>query len=121
MAATKNFTISAGATFEFTLLYKDSAGVAIDITGWLFQMKAKRTFSQNEVPALSINETDGIAVTGAEGRLDVTISAARTDAIRDAWLATSKIDGYYELLGIDPGGKAKILLSGKLTVIPGVI
>lgn len=121
MAATKNFTISAGATFEFTLLYKDSAGVAIDITGWLFQMKAKKTFSQNESPALSISESDGIVVTGVDGRLDVTISAARTDAIRDAWLATSKVDGYYELMGTDTGGKSKILLSGKLTIIPGVI
>jgi len=99
MSNVQNFTVDAGTTFQVTVLYKDASDVAINITGYSAVMQVRKNSSTE--PVASVSESDGISITGASGRLDVTIPA------------TTPAGNYVYALDITaPGGITTRLLKG---------
>jgi len=60
--AEKNFCVVANDLFEFNLLFQDSAGNAIDLTGWTIRMDLRTSFDAAS-PSLQFAVGDGITVT----------------------------------------------------------
>lgn len=80
MAAGKySFIIEQGATFERQVIYTDSAGARVNLTGYSARMQIRPTADSN-VLYLSISSTvgadgSGLVITPVSGTVDITISA----------------------------------------------
>lgn len=112
-AAVYNITIEQGATFQLHLVYKDSGGTPIDISGYTARMQVRREYS-SPTPLLDLNtENGGITLGDATGKVDVVAADTATRAI------TAK-SGVYDLELISPGGVVTRLIGGTVLVTPEV-
>lgn len=93
-AGTYDFIIEQGSTFTRTITYTDSAGEAIDLTGYTARMQIRETKESNSVLAELTTENSGITIVGATGTITLLITAAVT-----AKMSFSK--AYYDLELID--------------------
>lgn len=67
-----NLRLYSGDTFERSLQFTDSAGTAIDITGWTFLAQIRESPGADLVlKAFNVTVTDA-----ANGNLDITLSAS---------------------------------------------
>ena len=107
-AATYNIKIEQGATFELTATYTDSAGAAIDITGYSARMQVRRT-KNSSTTLLDLTSVSGITITGASGLLEIVASATLTAAI------TGTV-GVYDLEIESAGGVVTRLLEGAVEI-----
>lgn len=76
--------IYQGATFAFTYTYKDSAGAAIDLTGYTARMSVKHDLVDSDSVFLSTGgDADGGTITlgGDAGTIALAMTAAQTDAM----------------------------------------
>jgi len=104
-----NLVIEQGTTFNPVLTYSDSAGTAIDLTGYTarMQIRLKRT-SATFLHELT-TENGGITLGGAAGTIALLISATDTAA----FTFTTAI---YDLELITAGGIVTRLLQGSVTL-----
>jgi len=104
-----NLVIEQGTTFNPVLTYSDSAGTAIDLTGYTarMQIRLKRT-SAAFLHELT-TENGGITLGGAAGTIALLISATDTTA----FTFTTAI---YDLELITAGGIVTRLLQGSVTL-----
>ena len=79
MAATQFFTIEKGATWAQNLIYQDSLGAAIDLTGFTARMQIKKKLTSEAI--VSLTDTAGITITPLTGVIDLRIEAAITDTL----------------------------------------
>jgi len=79
MAEQYSYIIDQGADWYLTITYKDSAGTAINLTGYTAAMQFKLTASSTA--ALSLTNTSGITITAATGTLAIHATAAQTGAL----------------------------------------
>lgn len=78
MAEKYNILIDQGSTYTLALNYKDSAGTAINLTGYTAAMQIRNTVdSATTVLSLS-SPSNGIVITGATGLITITVTAAQT-------------------------------------------
>ena len=77
MASEVNFTLDQGATFTQTLIYKDSEGELVDLTGYTARSKARASLESNVV-IWNLTNGNGITLGGATGEITLTLSAATT-------------------------------------------
>lgn len=112
----KDFTLKLerGSTYSLVVLYRDSDGNAVNLTGYTAKLQALQNLSDT-TPAISLDEADGITITAASGRLDVEISAAITAAL------DAKRYAFYELQVTSPGSVVTRLLQGVVEVSPTAI
>ena len=111
-AATYNCTIDQGADWYVTFVYKDSAGTAIDLTGYTAAMMVRDTYA-NSTTVLSLTSSSGITITPLTGTLQVRATATQTAAIAAG--------SYVYDLEITSAGSIKTrLVQGKITVSPEV-
>lgn len=108
-----DITINQGATFELTITYKDSAGTAINLTGYTARMQVRETYSSSST-VVSLTNGSGITLGGAAGTIAILISAATTAAL------TAPFSGVYDLEIVSGGGVVTRLLQGAATVSPEV-
>ncbi len=108
-----DITINQGATFELTITYKDSAGTAINLTGYTARMQVRETYSSSST-VVSLTNGSGITLGGAAGTIAILISAATTEAL------TAPFSGVYDLEIVSGGGVVTRLLQGAATVSPEV-
>lgn len=118
MAAQKNIRIDLGATFTMTVLYKDAAGIPIDITGFLARMEVQKNYGSS--PVFSLSESSGLSIDGTNGRIDVSISAAATGQVQTDLSITKETTMIYDLIIVDLSGSTKRILSGRAVLAPGV-
>jgi hypothetical protein len=111
-AATHNFVIDQGADWYVTFVYKDSAGTAIDITGYTAALQIRDTYADSTTD-LALTSTSGITITGATGTLAVHATATQTTAIAAGQYV-------YDLEITSAGGIVTRLVQGKITVSPQV-
>lgn len=76
MADVYSFSIDQGADFFLNVQYKDSAGTAINLTGYTAAMQFRAVASN--VTALNLTSSSGITITAATGTLAIHITAAQT-------------------------------------------
>lgn len=114
-AATYNFTIEQGTTFQKKLTWADdptypTAGSPIDITGYSARMHLREEVESPDPPILELTDVNGrIVIGGANGEIDLLIDDADTAAlIIEA--------GVYDLEVESPAGVVTRLMQGRWTL-----
>lgn len=102
-----SFTVDQGSTFYLNLIYQDSDGVPIDITGNTARMQLRRAF--NSVVDLTLTSASGdIVITGNTGNILITISDTDTGLLEAGF--------YLYDLELDNGGVITRLIQGQITL-----
>jgi hypothetical protein len=109
MAEQYNFIIDQGADWYLNIAYKDSAGTAINLTGYTAAMQFRLT-TTSATAAISLTQASGITITGATGNLAIRATAAQTGALDDS----AKYD--YDLEITSPAGIVTRLIQGIASV-----
>jgi hypothetical protein len=113
MAAAKyDITIEQGATFRLHLVWKDSEGVPVDLTGYSARMQI-RQFVQSDDVVLSLNTGNGGIVLGEDGDIQVAADAEQTEMIVD-------LAGVYDLEMVSADDTVTRLVEGKVKINPEV-
>lgn len=116
-AAIHNFTeanaIEQGATFTNRFTYKDSTGVAINLTSYTARMQIRASVKAATTLAELTTANGGIVLGGAAGTIDLLLTATQTAAI------TAK-RGVYDLELIDVSGVVLRLVEGAVEFSPEV-
>jgi hypothetical protein len=113
-AGNKNLTIDQGADFFITFVYKDSAGVPINLTGFTANMQLRANYdSALAALSLSTNPSGGITITPTLGQISVRATAAQTGAV-------PALDYVYDLEITSSGGIVTRLIQGRAVVTPQV-
>jgi hypothetical protein len=103
-----NFTIDQGSTFYLNLIYQDSNGVPINLTGNTARMQLRRTFT-SPVADLTLTTASGaIVITGATGNILITITDELTGTLEPGF--------YLYDLELDNGGVITRLIQGQVTL-----
>jgi hypothetical protein len=109
-AANNNFVIDQGANWFVTVVYKNSAGVAIDLTGYTTALQIRDTYADTTTDLSLTSPSGGITITGATGTLAIRATAAQTGALDDS----AKYD--YDLEITSPSGVVTRLIQGVASV-----
>jgi hypothetical protein len=105
--------IKQGATLSLTATWKDSAGTAVNLTGYTARLQVRATYDSSST-ILSLTSAAGITLGGAAGTIAITASATTTAAL------TAPFSGVYDLELVSGGGEVTRLLEGTATVSPEV-
>ena len=107
IAGIYNFTLDQGSTWTLQVVYNDSNGNPVNLTGYTAEMQVRRKFdSENSVLTLSTSN-GGITIVGATGTLNLL--ATDEQANIDAGL-------YVYDLELSIGGARSRLIQGTVTV-----
>jgi hypothetical protein len=112
-ASIYNINIEQGATFTRTITWKDSANVAINLTGYTARMQIRERV-ESSTALVSLTHSSGITLGGAAGTVVITITATQTDAL------PNMKKGVYDLELVSAGGIVTRLLQGEVVVSPQV-
>lgn len=112
MAQVKDISIDQGATYTLVATWKDSAGSPVDLTGYTARMQMREAHNADSA-LLSLTDGDGITITAAEGKLEISIAAADT-----AGLPPGR--HVYDLEVESAGGEVTRLVEGAAVVRPEV-
>lgn len=112
-----SFTIEQGATFSRTITYRNSAGVAVDLTGYSARMKVKSADLATTILDLvntgaTGSQINAITLGGAAGTVTLALTPAQTAALA----ATTDFDLVYDLEIVSAGGVVTRLLEGRVKV-----
>lgn len=99
-----NVTIDQGATFERTIVYKDSAGAVIDITGYTVRGQLRRDFDSEAKVDFTLSVSNA-----AVGEISWSLTDAQTSAMEAGkWV--------YDIEVVTTASKVIRLLYGRATV-----
>ena len=108
-AATYNFALEQGATLLKPIIYKDSTGAVVNLTGCSARMQIRRSVSDPDV-LLNMTSSNGkIQLVPLQGKITLVFSAADT-----ALLNFSKARYDLEIVAAD--GSVTRLLQGEITL-----
>jgi hypothetical protein len=108
-AATTDFLIEQGATFRREILYKDSAGAVINLTGYTARMQVRRSKSSSTVLLDMTTANLRLVITPAEGKIVIDLPATLTATF--TWPR-----GVYDLEIESSGGVVTRLLEGEVSI-----
>jgi len=108
-----NIDIKQGATFQLTITWKDSAGTAINLTGYTARAQARLTYDTSTT-IFSLTSSSGITLGGAAGTIAIVIAAGTTAALAAPW------SGVWDLELVSGAGIVTRLLEGTANVSPEV-
>tara|TARA_B110000503_G_scaffold139083_1_gene226630 strand:- start:212 stop:559 length:348 start_codon:yes stop_codon:yes gene_type:complete len=107
-AGTYLITAEQGATFTRTIVWKDSAGVPVDLTGYTARMQVREDYFST-VAELTLTTANGkITLGGVTGSIVLNVSA--TD------MALLQANSYVYDLELEIGGVVTRLIQGTFTV-----
>ena len=78
---TRNAACEQGATFSFSLTWKDSGGSAVNLTGYTARMKIKKDVEDTSAVLTLTTENGGITLGGALGTIALLATATQTGAL----------------------------------------
>ena len=108
MAAQKNFEVDQNSTFTFEVEYLDEDLAAIQLNFHTAKLQVRDTQGGKKL-AFTLTETDGIVISPTLGKLQISISADRTNKMFYPKSA-------YDLVLIDPSVNKTRLLEGYMTL-----
>jgi hypothetical protein len=108
-AANYNFEIEQGATLLKPIVWKDSVGAAVNLTGYTAKMQVRQNASSDEILLELSSANNKIAITSLTGTITLIFSAATTAAID--WKR-----GKYDLELTSADGTVTRLIEGEITV-----
>lgn len=106
-AATFDLDIEQGANFSKVITWKDSAGVAQDLTGYTARMQIRKSKSATTTLADMTTANGGVTLGGVLGTITLALTAAQTAAMTSG--------GVYDLELINGAGFVTRLLEGAVT------
>lgn len=113
-ATTHDIIIEQGATFTLQLVYKTSAGVAVDLTGYSARMQVRESYPADTALLSFTSAGGGITLGGAAGTILIEASDETTAAID----TRQTVWGVYDLELVPPDGRAIRLLEGAAQIRP---
>jgi hypothetical protein len=120
MAAQYEISIDQGANFLITLTIKDEVGAPMDLTGFTFRGKIKKSFSDAaSVVDFSFNLLNQVTDTG---KVEVSLTAIQTASIPAPAQGTSRTLAkfVYDIESVDGSGFVRRWLEGDALVSPEV-
>jgi hypothetical protein len=112
-AGNNNFIIDQGADWYITVVYKDSAGTAINLTGYTAALQIRDTYADSTTDLSLTSPSGGIVITGATGTISIHATAAQTRAIAAG-------NYVYDLEITSSTGIVTRLIQGKISISPEV-
>jgi hypothetical protein len=79
-AATHNVIIDQGADWRVDVIYKDPAGVPINLSNYTAQLQLRTSYDAASA-ALNLTSSSGITITANAGRLAIHATATQTNAL----------------------------------------
>lgn len=108
MAAQKNFEVDQNTTFTFEVQYLDEDQTPIQLNFHTAKLQVRDTQGGKKL-AFTLTEQDGINISPTEGKLQISISADRTNKMFYPKSA-------YDLVIVDPSVNKTRLLEGYMTL-----
>jgi len=106
--------IEQGADFLVPLIWKDSLGVVINLTGFTAKLQVRETYGDPSLLLEMTTENGGISIDGLNGKVTLFLTGEQTQIIN--WEG-----GVYDLLlSKTSTGKDTRLMQGTIIVSPGV-
>jgi hypothetical protein len=115
-----NMTIWQGSTFGLTILAKNPDKTAMDLTSYSARMQIRPTYASGTVVESLTSANGEINIVTAEGKLELSLSAARTANIKVDLGSSSKPPKtvyVYDLELIDNANTVTKLLYGDVNVL----
>lgn len=107
IAGIYNFTLDQGSTWTLQIVYKDSNGAAVNLTGYTAEMQVRRKFDSDN-PVLTLSTSNGgITIVPLTGTLNLIATDEQADI--DPGL-------YVYDLELSIGGVRTRLIQGTVTV-----
>lgn len=94
MTLRQNLVVQQGATFSHVYTHRDSAGAAVNLTGYTARMSIAEYFGGPALAYLSTgSDAAGGTITlgGSAGTVTLAMTAAQTDALADSWGAYADV------------------------------
>jgi hypothetical protein len=107
IAGIYNFTLDQGSTWTLQIVYNDSNGNPVNLTGYTAEMQIRRKFDSDTAVLTISTSNGGITITGPTGTLDLIATDEQADI--DAGL-------YVYDLELSIGGVRTRLIQGTVTV-----
>jgi hypothetical protein len=117
LAVTYNSTIDIGSNWSVTFVYKDTDGVAINLTGYTAAMQV-RTTPDASTALISLTTGSGITITGGTGTIAVAITSAQSSLLTATTQAGTPY--VYDLEITSGSGVITRLVQGVLTASANV-
>lgn len=119
-AATVDLTIEQGATWNQIIIWTDSTGAPVPLTGFIGRMQARTTIPGSSTLIDLTTANGGVLIDAPNGTITLVMTAAQTAALN--WPAGSWVQdvGFYQLELESPTGFVTRLLKGKITLDPEV-
>jgi hypothetical protein len=111
---TYNLEINQGATLALVATWRDSAGTAINLTGYTARLNVRETYASTSAVLTLTTENAGITLGDAAGTITLSATATVTAAL------TAPFSGVYDLELVSGGGVVTRLLEGSATISPEV-
>jgi zona occludens toxin (predicted ATPase) len=108
-AAQYDFEVEQGATLLKPIVWKDSTGAAVNLTGYTAKMQVRRSVASDDVLLELSNANGTLTITPLTGTVTMVFSAATTAAID--WKR-----GKYDLELTAADGTVTRLIEGEITV-----
>jgi len=102
-----------GEMFTREVIWKDSNGTVINLTGYTSRMCIRTDINTEPVIDLSSNTNGGIVITPNEGKIVITIKSSQTRLLTGQKYI-------YDLFLIDSNGNGTVLLYGNINNIISV-
>ncbi len=109
VATNYTFQCEQGASFDEVVIWKNSAGVAINNTGYTARMQIRREPDSSIIAELT-TANNKIELGGANGEIQLVLSAAETAALAAG-------DYLYDLELVSAGGSVSRIVEGVFSVI----
>lgn len=108
-AATYDFDIEQGATLLKPIVWKDSSGTPVNLTGYTAKMQVRQSVASPDILLEMSTANSKIQLTPSTGTITLVFSAATTAAI--AWKR-----GKYDLELTSADGTVTRLIEGQISV-----
>lgn len=112
-AATRDILIEQGATFRYNLIWKDSAGTPVNLTGYTARMQIRRKHSDPAVLLSLTTENGAITLGGSAGTINILATATGTASLPAK-------DSVYDLELVSGDATVTRLIEGAVTITPEV-
>ena len=106
-------TIRQGATWCQSVIWKDSNGTPINLTGYIARMQVRPTVQSPVVIIELTTENGRIVLGGAAGTIDLELDA-------DATAAITQTSGVYDLELESSDGTVTAILEGRVKIVQEV-
>jgi hypothetical protein len=104
-----NFTIDQGAQYTTQIIWADSSGNPIDLTGYTAAMQLREQAASPNPSALNLTSSNGgITITPLAGEMDILMTSAQTGALDPGF--------YVYDLEIALGSVVTRIIQGQITV-----